>query len=62
MRWNLPSLLPRPLQYWYELNAAFNLVSAGADELTKSGNAKTLNSDTSNDLLDETNMTGHQYM
>lgn len=59
---NLSALLSRPFQYWYELNPVWYLASAGADKWIKTGNAKTLNAGTGNDLLDETNMTDYQYM
>lgn len=44
------------------LDSVCQLASASTDKSIKTGNAKTLNSGTGNDLLDETNMTDHQYM
>ena len=62
MCWDISFVLPRSIKYWYETIPACDAANAIANLPIISGNAKTLNSATENDLLDETNMTEHQYM
>ena len=69
MCWHIPLVLPRPVEYWY-VNTEYETWSFTISPLSHPtrlvlmgiGNAKVLNADVGDSLLDQTGMTEYQYL